>query len=89
MVAKGRRSLLAVLALSLLGALLLALPASAAAPRAHLEAKMTGEQEVPGPGDPDGIGHAAVKVDKAKVCYTLDVRRIKPDRAAHIHREVR
>ncbi len=86
MVAKGRRSLLAVLALSVLGALLLALPASAAAPLAHLEAKMTGEQEVPGPGDPNGIGHATVKVYKAKVCYTLKVKRIAPPTSAHIHK---
>ena len=85
MVAKARRLLLAVLALSVLGALLLALPASAAAPRAHLEAKMTGEKEVPGPGDPNGIGHADVKVYKAKVCYTLKVKRIAPATAAHIH----
>ena len=49
MVAKGRRPLfLAVLALCVLGALGLALPASAAAaPLAHLETVMTGEQEVP------------------------------------------
>ena len=85
MVAKARRSLLAVLALSVLGALLLALPASAAAPLAHLEAKMTGEKEVPGPGDPNGIGHADLKVYKAKVCYTLKVKRIAPATAAHIH----
>ncbi len=86
MVAKARRSLLAVLALCVLGALLLALPASAAAPLAHLEAKMTGEKEVPGPGDPNGIGHADVKVYKAKVCYTLKVKRIAPATAAHIHK---
>jgi hypothetical protein len=84
MVAKGRRPLLAVLALSVLGALLLALPASAA-PLAHLEAKLTGEQEVPGPGDPNGIGHADVKVFKAKVCYTLTAKRIAPATSAHIH----
>jgi hypothetical protein len=85
MVAKARRTLLAILVLSVLGALLLALPASAAPPLAHLEAKLTGEQEVPGPGDPNGIGHANVKVYKAKVCYTLKVKRIAPATAAHIH----
>jgi hypothetical protein len=88
MVAKGRRPLLAVLALSVLAALMLALPASAA-PRAHLEAKLTGEQEVPGPGDRNGIGHANVKVFEAKVCYTLKVKRIAPATAAHIHQGVR
>jgi hypothetical protein len=91
MVANARRPLfLAVLALSVIGVLLLALPASAAAaPRAHLEATLTGEQEVPGPGDPNGRGEAEVKVFKAKVCYTLKVKRIAPATAAHIHRGMR
>src|SRR3712207_4549679 len=90
MVAKARRPLfLAVLALSVLGVLLLALPASAATLRAHLEARLTGEQEVPGPGDPDGHGEAEVKVFKAKVCYTLKVKRIAPATAAHIRSEER
>jgi hypothetical protein len=84
MAAKGRRPLLAVLALSVLGALLLALPASAA-PLATLEASMTGEKEVPGPGDPDGSGTAVVKVFRAKVCYTLRVENIEPAAMAHIH----
>jgi hypothetical protein len=84
MAAKGRRPLLAVLALSVLGALLLALPASAA-PLATLEASMTGEKEVPGPGDPDGSGSAVVKVFRANVCYTLTVENIEPATAAHIH----
>jgi hypothetical protein len=86
MVAKARRPrFLAVFVLAVLGALLLALPASAAPP-VHLEAKMTGEKEVPGPGDPNGIGHATVKVFKAKVCYKLWVKRIAPATAAHIHK---
>jgi hypothetical protein len=83
MAAKRRRSL-AVLALAVLGALLLALPASAA-PLATLEASMTGEKEVPGPGDPDGSGSAVVKVFRANVCYTLTVENIAPATAAHIH----
>ena len=86
MVAKRRRALL-VLALCVLGALVLALPASAAAaPLAHLETVMTGEQEVPGPGDPNGIGEAKIKVFRAKVCYTLTAKRIAPATAAHIHK---
>jgi hypothetical protein len=83
MAAKRRHSL-AVLALAVLGALLLALPASAA-PLATLEASMTGEKEVPGPGDPDGSGSAVVKVFRANVCYTLTVENIEPATAAHIH----
>jgi CHRD domain len=90
MVAKGRRrSLLAVLAICVLGALVLALPSfatSGATPLAKLEASLTGEKEVPGPGDKNGSGHAVVKVHKARVCYALEVRRIKPATLAHIHR---
>jgi hypothetical protein len=76
--------------LTLLGALVLAIVLIAAvpvvaAPRATLEASLTGEKEVPGPGDPNGWGEAEVNVYKAKVCYELEVKRIKPAMAAHIH----
>jgi len=47
---------------------------------------LTGEKEVPGPGDPNGRGKAEVKVYKAKVCYELEVKRIKPATAVQIHR---
>jgi CHRD domain len=77
--------------LTLLAALVLAIMLIAAVPvvaaqRAQLEATLTGEKEVPGPGDPNGRGQAEVKVYKAKVCYELEVQRIKPATAAHIHR---
>src|SRR5918995_2073104 len=82
--------------LTLLAALVLAVVLIAAVPvvasesgadaRATLEASLTGEKEVPGPGDPNGWGDAEVKVHKAKVCYELEVERIKPATAAHIHR---
>src|SRR5918997_5324267 len=78
--------------LTLLAALILAVVLMAAVPvvageaRATLEASLTGEKEVPGPGDKDGRGQADVKVYKAKVCYELEVERIKPATAAHIHR---
>ena len=78
------RRLFAAVVLAMLAALVLALPASGA-PLAHLEAKLTGEQEVPGPGDRDGIGKADVKVFRTKVCYTLTFKRIAPATAAHIH----
>jgi hypothetical protein len=76
---------------TLLAALVLAVVLIAAVPvwaaqRATLEASLTGEKEVPGPGDPNGRGEADVKVYKAKVCYELEVERIKPATAAHIHR---
>jgi hypothetical protein len=71
---KLRRSYAAVV-LAMLAALVLALPASGS-PLVTLEAHLTGEQEVPGPGDPNGSGDAVLKVFKARVCYTLKVRRI-------------
>lgn len=51
-------------------------------------ASLTGAQEVPGPGDPDGIGTADVTVlDKVdNICYEIKVQGIAPATAAHIHR---
>jgi CHRD domain-containing protein len=84
--ALNSRRLLAVVVLALLVALALALPVGATGKHATtLETTLTGEQEVPGPGDPNGVGHAVVKVFKTKVCYTLEVKRIKPATDAHIH----
>ena len=76
--------------LTLLAALVLAVVLIAAVPvvaaqRATLEASLTGEKEAPGPGDPNGRGEAEVKVHNAKVCYELEVERIAPATAAHIH----
>jgi hypothetical protein len=61
-----------------------AVPASAQNFSAHL----TGAAEKPNPGDPDGAGHATVKIDAAKneVCYTLMVEKIAPATMAHIHK---
>ncbi len=53
---------------------------------AFLHAQMTGEQEVPGPGDPDGFGTATVTlISPDTICYTLTAQRIAPATAAHIH----
>ncbi len=76
-------TLLAALVLALV--LIAAVPVVASEARANLEASLTGEKEVPGPGDPNGRGEADVKVYKAKVCYELEVKRIKPAEFAHIH----
>src|SRR5215213_6887550 len=76
--------------------LVLAGGAATAQPRAptDLRAFMTGQQEVneclvPPCADPNGSGLAVVRVHKVRVCYTIDVRRIKPATAASIHRGVR
>ena len=52
-----------------------------------LTATLSGADEVPGPGDPDGRGNARVTVNpgKGEICYTLKVSGIEPARAAHIH----
>jgi len=56
--------------------------------RANLSATLTGLQEVPGPGDPDGTGTAEVRVAPAqgRICWDLYARQIDPATAAHIHR---
>ena len=49
---------------------------------------LTGANEVPGPGDPNGKGEVfvAVKKQKRKVCFILEFRRIGDPTAAHIHK---
>jgi hypothetical protein len=83
------KRLFTVLIVAVLGAALLAGPvvAQTAARPPLLGAQMTGEQEVPGPGDPDGSGRAIVWTSPPdKVCYSLTVRDIAPANAAHIHK---
>ena len=69
----------------------LALTGSAAAASvesgAKLSAKLTGAAEVPGPGDPDGKGSAAISVssDKPELCYKLSVKDIGTATMAHVH----
>jgi hypothetical protein len=51
--------------------------------------QLTGGQEVPGPGDADGTGTAAITIDRAggEVCWDINVQNITlPATAAHIHR---
>jgi hypothetical protein len=51
-------------------------------------AVMTGDQEVPGPGDPDGIGRARITLytDLDIACWLIQARGIElPGTAAHIH----
>lgn len=49
---------------------------------------MTGAQEAPGPGDPDGSGTAFFTFNQGQgeICYELTVENIAPATAAHIHR---
>ncbi len=51
-----------------------------------LQTELSGEEEVPGPGDPDGSGSATVIViPPDTICYTLTAEGIEPATAAHIH----
>ena len=48
---------------------------------------MSGAEERPGPGDPDGSGFASItlNVGQSRVCWELSVSNIAPATAAHIH----
>ncbi len=49
---------------------------------------LTGAQEVPGPGDPDGTGTAKVTADATtnQVCFDLTAQAVDRPTAAHLHR---
>ncbi len=56
--------------------------------RGTLTTTLTGAEEFPGPGDPDGSGFAVlrVNVEESTICYQLIVRDIQfPTTGAHIH----
>src|SRR4051794_25017306 len=46
---------------------------------------LDGQQEVPGPGDPDGTGTFRYFIKHHKLCYKLSVSNIDTPTAAHIH----
>lgn len=52
-----------------------------------LAATLSGDAEVPGPGDPDGSGAALVRVNPGQgtVCWEITVSDIAPATASHIH----
>jgi CHRD domain len=52
-----------------------------------LSTPMTGAEEAPGPGDPDGSGEAVFTLNhgQGQICFQLTVRDIAPATAAHIH----
>ena len=84
----------AVLAVALVSGLaLLAAPAAAAGASTagtagkvtRLAATLSGANEVPGPGDPDGRGKAFVRLSGTTACYALEWSGIGAPTAAHIH----
>jgi hypothetical protein len=48
---------------------------------------LSGTAEVPGPGDPDGTGEAAITLNQGRmlICYQISVAGIEPATVAHIH----
>ena len=83
----GRFRILVVSMAALLAVMVLAGPALATH-KTHLFTRMTGEKEVPGPGDPDGEGFAGIKINHETdtVCWAIFVKDIMlPATAAHIH----
>lgn len=52
-----------------------------------LVARLTGEAEVPGPGDPDGRGKATIRLndEKGKVCFRIRYEGIGQPTGGHIH----
>jgi hypothetical protein len=52
-----------------------------------LSTDMSGTQEVPGPGDPDGAGTAVITLNhgQGEVCFELTAVNIDAATAAHIH----
>jgi CHRD domain len=84
----GRRASVLLALLVAVGLLVVAAPAATATTAASstvLEARLTGEAEVPEPGDPNGVGSARIRLGDRRVCFTLRWRRIAPPTAAHIH----
>ena len=51
----------------------------------RLAATLSGANEVPGPGDPDGRGTAFVRLSGTTACYALEWSGIGAPTAAHIH----
>lgn len=53
----------------------------------RLNATLTGGEEVPGPGDPDGTGKATVNLDvtKGELCYEVEAQKIDRPVGMHIH----
>lgn len=86
------RKFIITAALAILAAALLAPVGSAADKGKHngkktFTTKLKGANEVPGPGDPDGKGHATIRTDskRDRVCFTIVTKRIDAPTAGHIH----
>jgi CHRD domain len=84
---EGMKKFVLVLAVVALGALVLAAPVMGASGTTTLSTSLNGEEEVPGPGDPNGTGTATLTLDRqaGQICYQITVDKIRTAVAAHIH----
>lgn len=76
-----------LLATSVAVLIVFALIIGAAAGGRTLTATMTGDAEVPGPGDPDATGFATLTFNRGQgeVCFDITVENIESITAGHIH----
>ena len=79
------RRILTVAGLATLTAGAIALPAAADSERRALTTKLSGAEEVPLPGDPNGKGHATIRIKGDTICFNIVTQRIAGSSAAHIH----
>lgn len=79
-----------IIPLAAMGAVLVLTVSLAVGGGRPLSTTLSGDNEVPGPGDPDGAGSftAAINPGLGEICYELTVSGIEPATAAHIHRAV-
>jgi hypothetical protein len=85
---KTRDAVLLLAAAGVMGAAGLASsPVAADGGGRPLYAVMSGAEEAPGPGDPDGSGVAVLRLNpgQEEVCYRITVDNIDPASAAHVH----
>jgi hypothetical protein len=81
-----RRSTFPVAILVVLVGMLVLASAVSANHFATFTTSLSGDEEAPGPGDPNGKGWATLDVyDAGLVCYTLKVQAIETPTMAHIH----
>ena len=81
------RKFVLILALTGLCALALAAPVMGANGGRTLSTDLNGDEEFPGPGDPDGSGFATLRLNPGleQICYSITVSDIAPATMAHIH----
>jgi hypothetical protein len=82
------RMLGAALVVAALATVSLVPPATAVGTGRPLATSLTGADEVPGPGDPDGTGSFVARVNPGtgQLCYVVTVAGVDDVVAAHVHR---